>query len=259
MTNQINAISAIAYRDITKYIKNPSRVLISLIFPVIFIVVLGGSFKANVQTPYDFMIFTFVGVLGQTIFQTVAQGIISLVQDREQDLTQEFFVAPIARVSILIGKIIREGFVGFIQGLMILLIGLLIGVTYSFMDILIFIPIIILVTILGGAFGLLIISFADDSQNINRVFPLFIFPQFFLAGVFTPIKDLPLYLLIPSRLVPLTYVVDLFINAFYRNTPEVKEFITIFPIWIDVLIIVVMIIVFMTYGTLAISKKERDR
>ena len=88
MTNQINAISAIAYRDIIKYVKNPSRVLISLIFPIIFILVLGGSFKANVQTPYDFMIFTFVGVLGQTIFQTVAQGIISLVQDREQDLTQ---------------------------------------------------------------------------------------------------------------------------------------------------------------------------
>ena len=30
------------------------------------------------------------------------------------------------------------------------------------------------------------------------------FPQFFLAGVFSPIKHLPIFLLIPSRMVPMT-------------------------------------------------------
>jgi ABC-2 type transport system permease protein len=258
MKNILNAMMAIAYRDIAKYVKNPIRILISLIFPMVFIFALGGSLNANIETPYNFMIFTFIGILAQTIFQTVAQGIISLVQDREQDLTQEFFVAPIPRYAIMLGKIVGEGFVGVLQGLAIIAIGFLIGVQYTLADFALLIPIIFLVTLMGGAFGIFIISFSDDSQNINRVFPLFIFPQFFLAGVFSPIKELPLYLLIPSRIVPLTYAVDLFRNIFYRNAPY-KYLVTLYPIWMDISIIVGFTAVFLVYGTLAISARERNR
>ena len=106
----MNAIIAIAFRDITKLFRDRMRILASFIFPVIFIGVLGGSLQANLQEnlPYNFLTFVFIGVVAQTLFQSTASGIISLVEDRQNDFAQELFVSPIPRSSILIGKILGE-------------------------------------------------------------------------------------------------------------------------------------------------------
>ncbi len=46
-------------------------------------------------------------------------------------------------------------------------------------------------------------------------------PQFFLAGVFNPIHDLPLPLAILSALSPLRYAVEFMRNVFYGLQPGV--------------------------------------
>src|SRR3989338_3071756 len=106
----INAILTIAYRDITKLLRDRSRILASFIFPIIFIGVLGTSLQQNIGggLGYNFLVFVFIGVLGQTLFQSTASGIISLVEDRQNDFSQEMFVSPISRYSIIIGKILAE-------------------------------------------------------------------------------------------------------------------------------------------------------
>ena len=103
-----SAILAIAYRDLLKFLRDPLRLVSTLIFPVIFIGILGGSFEANLGTDfgYNYLVFTFTGVLAQTLFQSSAMGIVSLIEDRENDFSQEIFVSPISRYSIVLGKIL---------------------------------------------------------------------------------------------------------------------------------------------------------
>src|SRR5204862_1216797 len=44
---ELSAILAIAYRDLLKFVRDPARIVFSLVFPVLFIGVLGGSLQSN--------------------------------------------------------------------------------------------------------------------------------------------------------------------------------------------------------------------
>jgi len=87
----LNAILTIAMRDLTKLLRDRTRIFASLIFPGIFIGVLGTSLQANLGSNlgYNFLEFVFIGVLAQTLFQSTAGGIISLVEDRQNNFAQE--------------------------------------------------------------------------------------------------------------------------------------------------------------------------
>ena len=141
--HELRAILGIAFRDLTKLLRDKPRILASLIFPVVFIGALGGSLQANWgdETGYNLMVFIFTGVFGQTMFQSTASGLISLVEDRANDFSQELFVAPVSRYTILIGKILGETLVSSIQGFAIILFGLAIGVPISFGQFLALIPV----------------------------------------------------------------------------------------------------------------------
>ena len=104
---EINAILTIAYRDFMKLMRDPARLVSSLVMPLLFITILGGSMQANMGKGlgFDFMPYIFTGVFAQSLFQSAAMGIVSLIDDRENDFSQEIFISPISRYSIILGKI----------------------------------------------------------------------------------------------------------------------------------------------------------
>lgn len=260
MLPQLNTIFVIAYRDFTKLLRDRPRILASLIFPVVFIGALGGSLQANWgdKTGYNLLVFIFTGVFGQTMFQSTASGIISLVEDRVNDFSQEMFIAPVSRTTILIGKILGETVVSSAQGFAIIIFGLLIGIPLSLAQILLMVPVALAASFLGGAFGILVLGNLSNERTANQIFPFIIFPQFFLAGVFSPIKMLPWYLFILSRISPMTYAVDLTRALYYWGKPEYSKVVLFNPI-IDVTIMGVFFITFLTIGTYFFIKHEADK
>lgn len=262
--HEINAILTIALRDFTKLLRDRARLIISFVFPVIFIGALGTSLQANLGKfiGFNFLTFTFTGVFAQTLFQSTASGIISLIQDRENDFSQEMFVSPISRYSIIIGKIVGESLVSLVQALGVLLFGLFLSLFYS-LDItlrqLIFaIPAIIAACLLGGAFGTLIMAALGNQRGANQIFPFFIFPQFFLAGVFNPIRELPLPLFIASRIAPMTYAVDFFRGLYYYGHPDYHKVVLYHPL-LDLAVMTVMFAVMLSIGTFIFVRNERNK
>ena len=71
------------------------------------IFLLGGTLQLNLgqSAGFNFIGFTFTGFLGMTLFQSTAQGLSSLMEDRLNDFAQEVFVSPVSRYSIVFGKI----------------------------------------------------------------------------------------------------------------------------------------------------------
>ncbi len=258
--NEINAIISIAFRDGIKYVKNPSRLLFSAVFPIIFIGALGGSLDSNLSDPAGFNFITFVltGVFAQTWFSTVASGVISLKQDYDKNLTQELFVAPISRISIILGKIFGEMGTAFLQGVFIILFGLLLGVSFTFTQIIGLAITGIIVGIMGGAFGIFVMSFLGDTKFINSVFPLLLLPQYFLAGSFSPIKDLPWYLFWPSRAIPLTYGVDFVRNIFYTGLPELNS-VTIFSLGVSLTVLLIYTAALVVLGSIRFANEQKNR
>lgn len=258
--HELNAIITIAYRDFTKLLRDRSRILATFIFPVIFIGVLGGSLQSNLSASagYSFLAFIFAGVLGQTLFQSTASGVISLIEDRENDFSQEIFVSPISRYSIVIGKILGESTVALTQLIGILIFGVIIGVPLSIGQIISLLPFFLIVCLLGGAFGIFVLSNLSSQRSANQIFPFVMFPQFFLAGVFSPIKTLPPVLFVLSRIIPMTYAVDIIRAIYYRGSPVYSKTV-LYGVGTDIVIIGVYFMIFLLLGTFLFIRNERNR
>jgi len=108
---EANATFAIAWREVLRAVKSPLSIGFTVIFPVIFIGILGGSISQNLSgaLPYAYLPFMLIGMIANTMYQGTITGVTNLVEERENDFTAELFVAPISRYSVLLGKIIGSG------------------------------------------------------------------------------------------------------------------------------------------------------
>ncbi len=256
----INAVLAIAHRDLMKLLRDPVRLASTFVLPFLMVGVFGGIMQANLGegAGFDFIVFIFTGVLAQTLFMSVSGGIISLIEDRENDFSQAMFVAPVSRHVIIFGKIVGETLVAMPQGLVILVFGLIIGISISARQLFALAGVAILVCFFGGAFGVLVLSNLNSRRAATEVFTYIMMPQWFLAGVFTPMRQLPWYLDILARITPMRYAVDLVRGTFYDGLQDFPQVVLASPA-VNLAVMGVMFFSFLILGTWMFVRKERNR
>jgi ABC-2 type transport system permease protein len=257
---EVTAVMAIAYRDLLKFLRDPARMVATFVFPLIFIGALGGSLQAAFGRSSDFnlLTFTFTGVFAQTLFQTTAFGLISLIEDRENDLMQEIFVSPISRYTIVIGKIVGETLVALPQALVVVGFALLLRIELTPEQLVGLVATGIVACLLGGSFGLVVLANLGSQRAANQVFPFIVLPQYFLAGVFNPIVNLPWYLDALSHISPLRYAVDLVRGVYYIGQPDYDKVVLDSPLF-DLSVQVVLFLLFIGIGTFLFVRHERNR
>ncbi len=257
---EINAILTIAFRDLVKLLKDRERLISSFIFPFVLIALLGGTLQAGLgqEVGFNLMTFTFTGVYIQTLFQSASLGVISLLEDRENDFSQELFVSPISRYSIVFGKILGESLVALVQGVGIVLFGVVIGVQLGAQQLAGLVVVGLAACLVGGAFGIVILGNLKSQRVANQLFPFVFLPQFFLAGVFNPIRGLPLYLEALSRISPMRYPIDLMRSVFYAGQEEYAKVVVDPPV-LNVAVMAGMFLAFLVAGTWLFVRNERNR
>src|SRR5437879_13729476 len=106
--HELNVVTALAGRDMLKFSRDAGRMITAVVFPSLTIFLLGGTLQLNLgpAAGFNFIGFTSAGCLGMTLFQSTAQGLSSLMDDRQNDFAQEIFVSPVSRYSIVFGKIL---------------------------------------------------------------------------------------------------------------------------------------------------------
>ncbi len=260
MMRELNGIMALAFRDITKLLRDRPRMISTVVFPFVFIGILGGSFQASFgsEMGFNLLTFTFTGVYAQTLFQSAAQGIISLIEDRENDFSQEIFISPISRYSIVFGKVFGEAMVALFQGLAMIIFAFVLRIPVTPMQLLGLLFVGVIASLFGAAFGMLIMPNLPNQRAANQIFPFVILPQFFLAGVFNPLRNLPWYLEFLSRISPMRYPVDFTRNIFYANSPEYSAVVLDTP-WQNLSIMIALFVLFMIIGTALFVRNERNR
>jgi ABC-2 type transport system permease protein len=260
VTAQLSALLMIAQRDLIKFTRDRARLLIGFVLPFLFIGVFGGALQANLGglTGYNLVPFAFTGVLGMTLFESAAMGIISLIEDRENDFSKEMFVAPISRFTIVSGKVLGETLVALTQGVGIVAFGLLIRVGLDPVHLLLLVPAALVSCLLGAGFGVATMAALPNRRAAQQIFPFVMMPQYFLAGVFVPIKVLPLILDVISRVSPMRYAVDLMRSAFYAGTPQYRR-VVLEGAAIDLAVMVALFAVFISVGTVVFVRRERNR
>jgi ABC-2 type transport system permease protein len=272
MTHTASAVATIAYRDFLKLLRDRPRIFSSLVFPVVIIGVLGTTLQATIRADYSYLTFIFTGVLAQTLYDSAASGLISLIEDRESDFSQAIFVAPVSRYAIVGGKIVGESMVSLVQGFGIVVVAMLLGVRITLAQLPLMLAVAVVSCLVGASFGLVVLVNLRSRRAAQQVFPMLLLPQFFLAGVFAPVSGLgqnlsvsqPAVVLLNvlSHLTPLRYAVDLMRGVFYGTSPTygAEAHITVAapPLW-NLAVLVVVFGVFLVVGTTLFVRSERNR
>jgi len=256
-----NAIMTIAGRDVMRFLRDPMRLIFTFALPIILVGGLSGPLQGAFgrAVSYNLMTFSMTGLLGMSLFQSTMTGLVSLIEDRTSDFSQELFIAPISRYAIIFGKILGESLVALLQGAILVLLGVVVfGVPLSPFSLLLILPVSLVICLLGGGFGVLLTALFKDQRTANMIIPFIIFPQFFLSGVFLPIGNLPWYLDMLVKIIPMRYAVDLVRGVFYLGRPEYAQVVLLNPL-INLIVIGIMFALFLSIGTALFVRSERNR
>jgi ABC-2 type transport system permease protein len=258
--SELSAVLVIAHRDFVKLLRDRLRIVADFALPISLVLLLGPALQAGYGASggVDLTTFVFTGVLAQSVWQSAALGIISLISDREEDFSQELFVSPVSRYAIVVGKILGESLVALPQALAIVATAAIIGVPITPLAFLGLLPVVFAMAIFGGSFGLLVLSNISSQRTAGQIFPFVLLPQFFLAGVFNPIHDLPPVLAVLSAIAPMRYAVELVRNAFYGLQPGLVPP-EIAPAAVNLAVVGAMFVAFVAVGTALFVRAERNR
>jgi ABC-2 type transport system permease protein len=254
------AMLAIAQRDVIKLIRDRPRLAVNLAFPILLIGGLGSVLQSTVGqvTGLDAITLAFSGVLAATLFQSAAAGMISIVEDRENDFSRELFVTPVSGLTLVAGKIAGETLVAFVQGLGVTAFGLLFGVRMDGGQVLRMLPVCLACCLLGGAFGLATVAVLPNQRSAMQVFQFLIIPQYVLAGVLVPLHGLPRYLDVLAWAMPLRYAVELNRAAFYAGTAGYHRVVSAGPA-LDIVVIGGLFLVLLIAGAMLFNYREQTR
>ena len=149
------------------------------------------------------------GIMAMTVMMSVMTGLpVAISQEKEIGTMDGMMVAPVNRLSILLGKTGAQTARGLIQGLIIL--GLAIGIFGVAIQgsILLVFALLLLGVFSFVGLGIVITSFTKDQETAQMLMMTLMFPMMFLSGVFFPIQQMPWYMQDISKVLPLTYASD---------------------------------------------------
>jgi lipooligosaccharide transport system permease protein len=146
-----------------------------------------------------------IGVLFQSFFEGAYSTFIRL---NFQKTWQALLTAPLSFTEVFLGDWLWATTKGMIAGTLTGLVAV-VGGLYTLSHLLLSLPIIVLGSLLFGAFGLLMSGFVRKIDQINVPIFLIIIPMFTLCGTYFPRSTLPSALGLIAGALPLAALVDL--------------------------------------------------
>jgi len=205
---------SIFWREMKRYRKSRSGVLIRLIQPAIWIIVIGNTFSGTqplIQSVgYDLSYIEFMapGVIILTAIFTSIFGGVNTLWDRRYGFMNKALTSPISRSSIALGKMSAISLISAMQASLIVGIALAIGV--NFPNPLMIAPIMAIVVLFSLGFSgisVIVAATAKSQETFWGVINFLGMPLFMLSPALFPLELLPDWLATVAKLNPVTYTV----------------------------------------------------
>ncbi len=237
------------FRQLKRYIRSRSRIIGSLGQPVLFLLSLGYGFGPVFQRAGqgNYLEFLAPGVIGMSIIFTGFFSGMEIIWDRQFGFLKETLVAPVSRLSIMIGRTLGGATVAVIQGIIVFLICLIVGFRpYQWTLVPAAILTMGLVALLFTALGTAIASRLQDMQGFQLIMNFLVMPMFFLSGALFPLQGLPSMIVTIAKFDPLSYGVDAF-RALLINLAH-------FGLAVDLAVLTMITLIFLTIGSYFFSR-----
>src|SRR3990172_2617742 len=207
---EFNAIYVIVAREFKKFIRERSRLISTIARPLVWLFLVGAGLSRLVRPTegVSYTQFMFPGILGMTVLFSAIFSSISIIWDKEFGFMKEILVAPISRLSIVLGKALSGTVVSTIQAFIILLFLPLVGLRPGPLEVAGALLVCALVAFCISSFGVVLATFYESYESFSVIMNCIVMPMFFLSGAMYPVKLLPKALGIAANINPLTYGVD---------------------------------------------------
>ena len=240
----LDAIYILWLREIKRFIRSKSRIIGSLAFPTLILIIIGtGLNSVFTMGKLSYIEFIAPGMIGMVLlFSSISFGIM-VIWDRQFGFLKEMLVAPISRTSIVVGKALGGVTTSMFQALLFLIVCFAIGIKIpSPLMLMLLFVVMILIAVGFVLVGIAFSSRMKDFHGFSLIINFVVMPVFFLSGAFFPLDKLPEWLKWFVYIDPLTYGVDA-LRFCMVNTSS-------FPIWINLLALIVFGLVATIIGTL---------
>ncbi len=256
MTNAFQPVYVICQREFIRFFREKSRWIGTLARPVLWLFVVGNGMSALIQPQgrFSYLQFIFPGMVGMTIMFSAILSSSSIVWDREFGFMKEMLVAPISRLSIVMGKAVSGTVISALQAVVILVLIPFLGISVSAAQCAWLVAASVLVSFCFTSMGVLIAACIKSFDGYNVVMNFLVMPMFLLSGAMYPVTSMPAVLRQLSYVNPATYCVDLFKHILLaaKMPPVGPEF----PLAFDLLIIVALSAITMALAPLLFDRKE---
>lgn len=204
----------IFWREIKRYKKSRSGVLIRLIQPAIWIIVIGNTFSGTqplieaVGFDGQYIEFMAPGVIVLTAIFTSIFGGVNTLWDRRYGFMNKALTSPISRSAVALGKMSAISLIAALQASLIIGIALAIGVRFA--DPLMIAPIMAIVILFSLGFSGISVTVAATAKSQETFWGVINFlgmPLFMLSPALFPLELLPDWLAAVAKLNPVTYTV----------------------------------------------------
>ncbi len=206
----IRPIKAILLRNLLKLQRDRMKLFMNLFMSGLFLFIFSFIMKSSAPGLDHPMNYLISGIIIMTVFQSALSNSMNILEDISSGVMKEILVAPISRWQIAIGHVLSAMVVSVIQGLIIVVIGLFMGLDISFLSAIAMIALMLLVGLTFSALGLYLATLSKESSNFQLLIAIVSFPLTFLSGAYIPTMALPGVLLPFVYLNPLTYTTAAF-------------------------------------------------
>jgi ABC-2 type transport system permease protein len=199
------------------FIDQRMRLIVSVIQPFIWLTLMGNLMSGLTNNPFGLMALGGVKYLdfmtpGIIVMTTLFGGIfggVSIVMDRRFGYLNKMLASPISRSAIPLGKMLSSALTAGFQGLAIIIIAKLMGVSFATG-----VPGIMLILLLAMSFSLamagLSLALAARLKSMETLFAVLNFltmPLMFTSNAMFPTQTMPNWLAAISKWNPISYVV----------------------------------------------------
>ncbi|MCD6324618.1 MAG: ABC transporter permease [Desulfurococcales archaeon] len=204
------------YRQVKRFFRARSRVLGTLLNPIIWVLFFGLGWSNVFNFPMakaifggvDYLTFLAPGVIGMTVFTASFISGVSVIWDKQFGFLKEVLVAPVSRAEAMVGRLVGDSLttllqVAIIAGLMYVIAGSLNPWGAA--------PTLLLAFLASLAFSSLGVVLAlkmRSMEGFQLIINLLMLPLLFLSGAFYPLNTMPEWMKALSYVNPLTYAVD---------------------------------------------------
>ncbi len=254
-------LATIWQREVIRYARDRTRVVSTLVQPVVFLAVFGTGLRetlASGNLGVDFIVFMYPGTIAMTVMGVGFFATISTVWDRQFGFLKEVLVAPIPRTAIALGKTAGAATMASIQALILLGLAPIIGITLHPARVPLLILYMLMLSFAVSGLGLFVASMMKTTESFGLLVQILIFPMFFLSGAFFPLTAVPTWMAVLSYINPLTYGVDAFRQVILTGDipRETAARIFLFPLHLDGLFLLGFTTVMVLAAVVAFNKRS---